>query len=181
MGVIFWGSTERFSAETAGAFILPLLHALFPWASPVQLQALHHLLRKSGHVLEYGILAWLWFRALPPARGRALTALGISVAYAGLDEWHQTWTGSRTGSVWDVLRDGIAAAAALGLLQFGWQVAVTFLTTMLLWIAAAGGTLLLLLRVLSHVPGGWLWVSSPAAWVSLWVWHRCSKDPHSRV
>jgi hypothetical protein len=139
------------------------------------------LLRKTGHVLEYGILAWLWFRALAPAHRGGLAAFAISAAYAGLDEWHQAWTGRRAGSVVDVLLDGTAAAAALSLLRFGWQAVITFLTTILLWIAAAGGTLLLLLKLLTDVPGGWLWVSSPAAWMSLWLWRRYSKDPHSRV
>lgn len=181
MGIIFWGSTDRFSAEATGPLILPLLRALLPWADPAQLLALYFLLRKTGHVLEYGILAWLWFRALSPSRGRALAAFAISVGYAGLDEWHQAWTGGRTGSVVDVLLDGVGAAAALGLLRFGWQAAVAFFTTMLLWIAAAGGTLLLLLKFLSDAPGGWLWVSTPVAWISLWVWCRCSKRPHPRV
>lgn len=181
MGIIFWGSTERFGAEATGSLILPWLRALLTWANPAQLEALHALLRKTGHVLEYGILAWLWFRALAPAPGRVLAAFAISVAYAGLDELHQAWTGVRTGSVGDVLLDGGGAASALGFLQFGWQAVVTFLTTMLLWIAAAGGTLLLLLKLLSDVPGGWLWVSTPVAWMSLWVWCRGSKRPHPRV
>lgn len=181
MGIIFWGSTERFGAEATGSLILPLLRALAPWANTAQLEALHAVLRKTGHVLEYGILAWLWFRALSPSHWRAPAAFAISVAYAGLDELRQAWTGGRTGSVGDVLLDGVGAAAALGLLRFDWQAVVRFLATMLLWIAAAGGTLLLLLKLLSGVPGGWLWVSSPVAWMSLWVWCRCSKGPHSRV
>jgi len=196
MGVIFWGSTESFSAEATAARILPLLHALLPWADLAQLELVHAMLRKSGHLLEYGILAWLWFRALSPAGhprpllriartaqgstegGFALAAFAISVAYAGLDELHQAWTRVRTGSLPDVLLDAAGAAAALGLLPFGWKATATLLTTILLWTGAAGGTLLLLLALLAGAPARWLWASAPLAWVALggWRWLRRNRQ-----
>lgn len=198
MALIYIGSTEHFSAEATGRVILPALRALLPRADPAQLDLLHAILRKAAHVVEYGILSWLWFRALSrhesPPRRRAggpsgdgsaagpsdwpvLAALAISVAYAALDELHQAWTGVRTGSVVDVLWDGIGAAAALGLLRFGWQAVVTSLTTVLIWIAAAGGTLLLLLHLLTGTPARWLWISAPLAWIALWGWHRRNRRP----
>ncbi len=192
-GVIFLGSTERFSSDATGALILPLLRALLPWADLAQLELLHAALRKSGHVLEYAILASLWFRAFSPegARGptgagpaltpdrRALAAFAISVAYAGLDEFHQAWTRVRTGSARDVLWDAAGAAAALGLLRFGWQATVTALTTIFLWIGAVGGTLLLLLALLAGASAHWLWASAPLAWVALvgWRWWRRHLTP----
>ncbi len=190
MGIISWGSTGSFSSEATRSLLLPLLRALLPWADPGQLEFLHVALRKTGHLIEYAILAWLWFRALLPGTtpggfarrvrtpGRcALLALAISVAAAGLDELHQAWTEVRTGSAVDVLWDGAGAAAALGLLSVGWPAAVTFFTTTLLWTAAAGGTFLLLLHVLTGTPGRWLWASAPLAWVALWGWRRLRRGP----
>jgi VanZ family protein len=177
MGVIFAGSTESVSAEATGSLILPLLRSLLPWAEPAQLDLLHTLLRKTWHVVEYGVLAWLWFRALssgaehrPPRH--VLAAFAISVAYAGLDELHQAWARARTGSAGDVLLDGAGAAAALSLLRFDRQAAVSRLTALLLWIAAAGGTLLLLVHLVAGVPARWLWASAPLAWLALWGWIR---------
>jgi len=57
------------------------------------------------------------------------------------------------------------------------QKAVTVLTTILLWIAAAGGTLLLLLHLLAGTPARWLWVSAPLAWLALWGWWRVGRRP----
>ncbi len=184
MGVIFLGSTEHFSSENTGALILPLLRALLPWADLARLERLHALLRKSGHVLEYAILALLWFRAFSPAAlrtlrrhppaltpdRRALAAFALSVAYAGLDELHQAWTRARTGSARDVLWDAAGTAAALGLLRFGWKSTVTLLTTIFLWIGAVGGTLLLVLALLAGASAHWLWASAPLAWVALLSW-----------
>jgi len=42
----------------------------------------------------------------------------------------------------------------------------------LLWIAAAGGSILLAIDVAAAAPSGWLWLSVPAAWLSLWYWRR---------
>src|SRR3972149_1220919 len=97
MGVIFWLSTRSFAAEETGGWILPLLKALLPWATLPQLEFIHWLGRKTAHVTEYAILAWLWHRALSrPGRGpRSLAAFALTVAYAITDELHQGWTGSR--------------------------------------------------------------------------------------
>lgn len=183
MALIFLGSTEHLSGEATGSLILPVLRALLPWAHPAQLEALHVAVRKTGHVIEYAILAWLWLRALAsptdrrPSAGHALAAFAISVAYAGLDELHQASTGVRTGSALDLLWDGAGAAAALGVLRFGWQGVLACLTTALLWIAAAGGTLLLLLDLAVGTPARWLWASAPLAWIALWRWRRRNRRP----
>ena len=69
------------------------------------------ILRKLAHMLSYGLLWWLWRRAL----GRPLVALAITLAYAATDEWHQSFVQGRHGTPRDVLIDavGIAIAAVL--------------------------------------------------------------------
>ena len=174
MGVIFWLSTGRFSAEETGGWILPLLQALFPWATPPQLEFIHWLGRKTSHAAEYAILAWLWHRAFV-RRGdaaRPLPALGLTVGYAIFDELHQGWTGSRGASALDVVLDAVGGGAALTLATLGWRRAAERLTSALLWFAAAGGSLLLVVALAAGAPVGWLAGSAPLAWLALWAWRR---------
>jgi VanZ family protein len=115
---LIWGlSTDLGSADnTAGLFVW-LVSRLFPGATPTQIDFAHALLRKLGHVIEYAILASLWFRALharrrlPPAPS-AWTALSISVAWAVIDEIHQASVPSRTASAIDVILDTTGATLA---------------------------------------------------------------------
>ena len=69
------------------------------------------LLRKLGHMTEYGLLCWLWLRAL----GRPATAAGIALAYAASDEWHQSFVEGRVGTPvdWQIDAAGVAVAIAL--------------------------------------------------------------------
>ncbi len=174
MGVIFWLSTSSFAAEETGEWILPLLKALLPWATLSQLEFIHWLGRKTAHVTEYAILAWLWHRALSrPGRGpRSLAAFALTVAYAITDELHQGLTGSRGASALDVVLDAAGGGAALLLAAWGGRRAAERLTGALLWFAAAGGSLLLLLYLGVGAPVRWLVVSVPLAWLALWAWRR---------
>ena len=79
-------------------------------------------LRKLAHMVEFGLLWWLWAWALRPSTGlqrAALLALAISLAYAVSDEVHQGFVANRNPSAFDVAIDaaGIGIAAALWLLR----------------------------------------------------------------
>jgi VanZ family protein len=69
--------------------------------------------RKLVHMASYGLLWWLWWRALG-WRSPGLAA-AIALGYAVTDEYHQHFVEGRHGSPIDVAIDaaGIAAAAAL--------------------------------------------------------------------
>jgi len=166
--VIAWFSRDAWGAGATGALLLPWLHALLPWAAPEQLAGLHGLVRKGGHVFEYAALALLWRRALGPGSWRAPLALAILTA--ALDEAHQATTLTRGGSVADVLLDAAAAAAALAVAAWGPRASADGAARGLLWIAAAGGTALLAIDWAAAAPPGWLWLSVPAAWLTLWAW-----------
>lgn len=174
MGVIFWLSTGAFSDEATGRWLLPVLRLFLPRASAAQLDFLHAAVRKAGHVAEYAILAWLWYRAfLRSGRGpRPLAAFAFTLAYAGLDELHQAWTGLRGGSLLDVALDAFGGGAALAPARWGWRRVAERLTTALLWFAAAGGTLLLAVSLFADRPPGGLRASVPLAWLALWAWRR---------
>jgi VanZ family protein len=69
--------------------------------------------RKLVHMASYGLLWWLWWRALG-SRAPGLAA-AIALGYAVTDEYHQHFVEGRHGSPVDVAIDaaGIAAAMAL--------------------------------------------------------------------
>ena len=73
--------------------------------------------RKMIHGLTFGLLTVLWWRALRPTlpAGALPAAAVIATAYAGLDEYHQTFVPGRVGSPVDVAIDalGVVAAAVL--------------------------------------------------------------------
>lgn len=173
-GCIGWFSSDAWSAARTGARLLPLLHALLPWAAPEQIEALHWLIRKCGHLVEYAILAGLWSRALAPRSGASgwRSPLALSVLTAVLDELRQAATLTRQASVADVLLDSAGAIAALVALGGGTAAALRRSTTALLWLAAAGGTALIALALAAGAPAGWLWLSAPTAWLALWLWRR---------
>jgi len=172
--LIAWFSGAGFGAATTAPFLEPWLRTIAPWATPEQIAALHWLLRKSGHVVEYAVLALLWSRALAPETGSApwRRPLLLAALTAGLDELHQATTLTREGSLADVLLDVAGAAAALRVAALGGRRASDGLARTLLWVAAAGGTLCLAVNLAAAAPSGWLWLCVPAAWVSLWLWHR---------
>src|SRR5207253_10900547 len=184
MGVIMLLSTDTGSAAHTGELLLPLLHWLLPWASPGALAAIHGLVRKGAHLTEYAILAALWYRALtrgsrlaPPAVG--WLAFGISLTWAALDEWHQSFVVSRTSSPVDVGIDGAGAALALVAVCRGWRPALNGATTILLWLAAAGGAAGVALHAWAGVPSGPLLVPTPAAVLALLARARRRRRAHA--
>jgi VanZ family protein len=85
----------------------------------VQHGMLDFVLKKSLHAAGYGVLAWLWWRALDSAGVRRSIpwAFMLTVAYAVTDEWHQSFVEGRSGRVTDVLIDALGAAVALALVH----------------------------------------------------------------
>jgi VanZ family protein len=91
-----------------------LPHVPGPW--------LDTLLKKVGHAVAYGLLAWFYLRVLQqylegrrsPAMLRAVSA-ALAVVYAMSDEYHQTFVSGRNGNLLDVMIDGIGACVAMWL------------------------------------------------------------------
>lgn len=116
--VIWTMSTDYFSAAKTASWINPLLRWFDPGISAHALNELHHVIRKSAHVVEYFIFTLLLYHGL---RGQqrgwhlkwALIALVTAACYSGLDEVHQAFVADRTASPWDSLLDSSAAFAAM--------------------------------------------------------------------
>jgi VanZ family protein len=172
--LIAWFSGARFHGGATAPLLELWLRALLPGATLEQIAGAHWLLRKTGHVVEYAVLALLWRRALagPDAPAPWRWPLALAALTAGLDEIRQALTPTREGRVADVLLDGGAAAAALLVAALGARRTADGLAWLLLWAAAAGGTVMLAIDLAAAAPSGWLWLSVPAAWLTLWVWRR---------
>jgi VanZ family protein len=97
----------------------PVLVWLFPSASPETLVAAHFAIRKLAHFGEYAVLGLLCARAFRTSshlflqRHWFVNALLLVVVYALLDEYHQSFVPSRTGSVYDSLIDATGGLVAL--------------------------------------------------------------------
>jgi len=126
--VIAMESSASFSAHNTGRFLYPLFHFLFG-LDHVRFEYWHFFIRKGGHVFGYGLLSILLFRAWRetlPALGNPtwtfrwanISVLGTALV-ASLDEWHQSYIPSRTGTVQDVILDTCAGVGAQ-ILVFLW-------------------------------------------------------------
>ncbi len=107
----------------------PLISRFDPWAPPIALMVVIFVLsaqpdlnsglgtvdligRKLIHATEYGLLCFLWWRALrtiATPRAAIVLALGIAVGYAGTDEFHQQYVNGRHATPIDVLIDAVGA------------------------------------------------------------------------
>jgi VanZ family protein len=69
--------------------------------------------RKLVHMIEYGLLWWLWCRAFRFRMRGAVIAASITLAFAATDEFHQTFVHGRNGSPtdWAIDAAGVAIAA----------------------------------------------------------------------
>lgn len=122
MSAIFYFSTDTFAGDNTGSLLWKIFSFVYPGISQEMFGSIHFYIRKAGHFTEYAILALLLFRAFRSGaieRWRwkwAISSLLIVVVYASLDEYHQTFTRHRVGSIYDSLTDASGAVAALILL-----------------------------------------------------------------
>lgn len=122
-------STSYLSANNTSRILYPLLHFFFG-VTHARFEPWHFLMRKAGHVFGYGLLSILLFRAwretLPVVGNSKWTFRWANIAVLGtalvasLDEWHQSYIPTRTGTVRDVILDTCAGIAAQ-ILVFLWM------------------------------------------------------------
>ena len=97
--------------------ILKWLCSWFVDPEPAQLKLINFYVRKTGHVLAYGLMYFLWFRAFREhadygLRRACLWALGFCLGFALLDEGNQRFYASRGASAYDVILDMSGAGLA---------------------------------------------------------------------
>jgi VanZ family protein len=115
--IVLAASSDLFSAAHTGGVLAAILRAVAGHDVSGELFAvIHYLIRKLAHLTEYGIASVLYFRALrnpevgaPATSSRHLSlhllAVLIVLLVAAIDEFHQSFVASRTGSPADVLLD----------------------------------------------------------------------------
>jgi len=104
--VILSASNDGFSASESAGWLERLFgHSMPHW--------LNVAIRKTGHVVVYGILAALAWRA----ERRVAIAMAVAALVAIADEYSQGLTATRTGSPWDVVLDLLGAAIAVAWLR----------------------------------------------------------------
>jgi VanZ family protein len=109
--LIFLFSSEAFSGANTAGILEPLLHNLFPALSGSDIEMIHVLIRKLGHLVEYFVLSILMLRALRQeitnklAPRHLVLGLSLTALYAISDELHQALVPNRSASSIDVLID----------------------------------------------------------------------------
>jgi VanZ family protein len=119
--LICFESTDFFSSEHTGGMLYSLLSHFFGQLDLYAFEIFHHYLRKTGHVMGYGMLGLLLlrgWRATLDHDGRQvaktvlLSWLGTAFV-ASMDEWHQSYIPSRTGTWRDAVLDSVAGLVFL--------------------------------------------------------------------
>jgi len=116
--VILIASTDLFSGSNTGSMIQRIAVSIFGHRlAPETAAALNHVIRKAAHLTEYGILGALTFRALRGGKRSwnprwAIGAIVFATFIASIDEIHQSFIPSRTGTWHDVVLDAAGAAIA---------------------------------------------------------------------
>ena len=104
--------------------VRPLLLWLFPDISEARIQLAHLLMRKAAHFIEYAVLGWLAARAFATSSRDLLrrywffVGLLLVILQAVIDEYHQSFVGTRTGSPYDSLID--IAGGLFALIMFAY-------------------------------------------------------------
>ncbi len=114
-------STPAFGSDRTSSPLRWLFQLVFGPLNDPTWETVHHMIRKIGHFLGYGVLGWVGLRAWRMTfRGaRFLSHAGLALLGTALvaswDEWHQTFLPNRTGSPWDVLLDCCGATVMIGM------------------------------------------------------------------
>ena len=119
LAFISYASSASFSASNTSRIIGPLVLWLFPDTSAETLATIHFTTRKIAHFTEYAILGFLAARAFRTSPRLAirqrwfLISAALVVAFALLDEYHQSFVPNRTGTIYDSFIDMAGGLVAL--------------------------------------------------------------------
>lgn len=119
MVFIWFASTKQFSALNTSQVLRPLILWIFPNLSEPRVAAIHFVIRKAGHFSEYAVMGLLAARAFSTSAKEFLrqhwwlVSFVILLAYALLDELHQSFVPGRTASIYDSAIDVIGGITAL--------------------------------------------------------------------
>jgi VanZ family protein len=127
-------STATMSASNTSQWLYPFWVKLFGPISKAHWNEVHHLIRKTGHVVGYGVVSLAFFYSWRQTlhrmavkhwtlwRRASVLAVLCTLLIASLDEFHQSFLPSRTASPVDVGIDlcGAIAAQLILLMVISW-------------------------------------------------------------
>jgi VanZ family protein len=122
MACILIASGDSFSFSRTGSWLKVLLDFVSV-VPPAYSAAVHLIVRKAAHLVEYSLLGLLAYRAFQctwrewPADRWWVGSLALALACAAADELHQSVVVSRTGSFGDMLVDTTGALLGVYLFQ----------------------------------------------------------------
>ncbi|MFZ5933134.1 MAG: VanZ family protein [Patescibacteria group bacterium] len=93
------------------------LFSSFPTSKTSEIYWQDFIVKKSAHIVEYGIFAILLYRALKNSgvekKNAGLIAILLAVIYGATDEYHQSFTPGREPRVRDIFFDTIGSVLAI--------------------------------------------------------------------
>ncbi|HPW16974.1 MAG TPA: VanZ family protein [Candidatus Aminicenantes bacterium] len=122
MAFIFPVGNRAFASSRIYEVFVLVVRWLAPRASGPAVAAAYIVFRKTLHFIEYGLLAYLLYRAFRGGRGphwsrrAGLLAAGAAIAYGFVDEFLQSFVRGRYGSPFDWAVDTAGILATVGLL-----------------------------------------------------------------
>jgi len=134
LGVLYMESTAMMGADRTSGHLHSWMHAMTGSSSGLDRHwpMIHHLIRKTGHFLGYGVLSLAWLRGMLLSLRQCggwtkwngawriqTAAVAATFSVAALDEFHQTFLPNRTGTFRDVLLDTAGAIVAQMVLRAG--------------------------------------------------------------
>jgi VanZ family protein len=123
IGAMYYFSTDVLSGENTRSVIEDILGWLGYTVSERTARILNYGVRKAAHFIEYALLAGLLFRAFRAdsiIRWRfrwALYSFLLCAMWSLADEYHQTFTQDRTGSIRDSILDSAGALFMLVMIR----------------------------------------------------------------
>ena len=119
IGGIFYFSSNKGSMTRAAPYFVPLLNLLFPRADSEHLNIYHRVARKLGHFFGYATLALLasivFYNSslILAARFWHIFAFALVLTVAATDEFRQSFSQERVGSLADVALDCAGGLTAI--------------------------------------------------------------------
>ncbi|MBC7798385.1 MAG: VanZ family protein [Pyrinomonadaceae bacterium] len=117
--VIAYFSSGNASMSNTSRVIRPILLFLIPDLDEISILTIQVFIRKTAHFITYFTLALLASRAFATSKITFLRRFWFAFAFlimlitASLDEFHQSYLSTRTGSAYDVSLDSIGGATAI--------------------------------------------------------------------
>jgi VanZ family protein len=124
IGVIMLLSSRQASMAQTSIYVRPVLEFLFPNAAEETLILYHSYVRKLAHFVVYAVLAFWAARAFWSSSVKVLRkywqifSFLLVVLIASIDETNQSFSDTRTGSIYDVLLDAAGGLTMILILLF---------------------------------------------------------------